>query len=720
MSQRDTFPYTGIRANAPVSPAHTSGLLGNHPDRKEPEGLVFHGEALARVPFLERTGGWIVFGFTVLFALIIIVMNLAGQKPGVAYPLKDTSDTFQFIGEFIGLIFSLTVTSRLGRASKQLSYALRQMQSRRDHTNNELVAARIEAQNAHRAFLAWIFLSIAIAVYASGQAIWTSFDVRMSSAQVPFPGLYDIGFVSSYPFFLVGALLLTRRNNRATVGRARLLLDAFAVIGAAMALSWFFIFSPSIAELSNQPSFGQAFLTIYFPGGDLLLVALGAFLMFSPLSTREQQPVFVRLCLGLFFLAVTDSLLVWLSLTYSFNTGTLQDLLWPLSMQMIGLAAVAYPQSAAREQERAARLSNRAGDLGLSIAVSRFSALTVTLQTVAPFLLALGTCAVLVAVVPAISTLRSQSLAASLIALALFLIVAVRQALTLNENNRLRMQLAGELVLSRRELQVSRREANEATREAQDKQRLEQGVAALQAVHSRIASGDFNVRASTEPGPLQSVAASFNLVIERLKDLAVRASRYDQLVSETRTLQTALEHLSQGAAAWSSVSPNSRTELRPLFLGVERIQRFQLTQWRSLLAALERTVLPLGRIRAALDLSEHAAIVSDKNSAGSSDYSLAQLEQQLQRLIVQTRGLIERQEGGIPQPPLNVPNQSDGYSPLQDPGRRGPGMETPRPQGRFQNGEVYQNNVSDALRFPARPGSIPPRPGRGQDSSPLA
>ena len=706
--------------NAPVPSTNTPGLLGDQPALKGQEPPIFHGEALARVPFLEQYGGWIVSGFIALFAFILIIMHLAGQRPGVDFPLKDTSDTFQFIGEFIGLIFSFTVTRRLWRASKQLSSIFKQVESRRDRTNNELVAARSAAQNAHRAFLAWTFLSIAIAVYASGQVIWTFFDVQMPSSQVPFPGLYDIGFVSSYPFFLTGALLLTRRNNRATVGRARLLLDAFAVIGAAMALSWFFILSPSIAGLSTQPTFGMAFLTIYFPGGDLLLVALGAFLMFSPLSTRDQQPVFVRLCLGLFFLAITDSLLVWLSLSFSFNTGTFQDLLWPLSMQMIGLAAIAYPQSAAREQERAARLSNRAGDLGLSIAVSRFSALTVTLQTVAPFILALGTCAVLVTVVPSVPSLHRQALAASLIALALFLIVAIRQALTLNENNRLRMQLAGELVLSRRELQVSRREANEATRDAQDKQRLEQGVVALQAVHARIASGDFNVRASTEPGPLQSLAASFNLVIERLRDLAIRASRYDQLVSETHTLQAALEHLSQGAAAWSSAAPNSRTELRPLFLGVERTQRFQLTQWRSLLAALERTILPLGRIRAVLDSPEYGAIAGDKTGTGSLEYSLLQLEQQLQRLIVQTRGLIARQEGGGSQPLSAVPNQPEMYSSLPETGRRGSGLETPRPQGRFQPEEMYQNNVGDAPRFPGRPGSIPPRPGRGQDSSSLA
>jgi len=127
---------------------------------------------------------------------------------------------------------------------------------------------------------------------------------------------------------------------------------------------------------------------------------LGAFLMFSQFSTREQQAVFVRLCLGLFFLAVTDSLLVWLSLSFSFNTGTLQDILWPLSMQLVGLAALAYPRSVAREQERTAREASMAESMESSLRTSTFSTLSLTFQTAAPFVLALSASAVLLTLLP--------------------------------------------------------------------------------------------------------------------------------------------------------------------------------------------------------------------------------------------------------------------------------------------------------------------------------
>jgi len=260
---------------------------------------VFHGEALARDLWAEQYGPWIILGFSAAFTLFLVGMVLVGQVAGKSFALKSISDVLQFIGEGAGFFFCIRIAVRLRRVAIQLRQELMQREAGRSAPNASVAALRAESQAAGRAFLAWTFLAIAIALYASGQAVWTSYDIRMNSADVPFPGIYDLGFVMSYPFFLIGTVLLTRRN-KASVGRVRLILDALAVIGAALAFSWFFLLGPSIASLAQAPSAGAAFLSIYFPTGDLFLVAIGAFLMFSPLSNREQQPVFLRLCLGLF------------------------------------------------------------------------------------------------------------------------------------------------------------------------------------------------------------------------------------------------------------------------------------------------------------------------------------------------------------------------------------------------------------------------------------
>jgi hypothetical protein len=144
-----------------------------------PNVPVLHGEALARSPFLERAGGWIVLSFTGAFTLFPLLMRNTGQVPGESFLLKSVSDCLQFTGECIGLYFSLVITFRLDKAATQLSRRLRQLLAERGRENNEIVTLRNEAQSACQSFWAWMSLSIPIAVYASGQAIWTSYDVRM-------------------------------------------------------------------------------------------------------------------------------------------------------------------------------------------------------------------------------------------------------------------------------------------------------------------------------------------------------------------------------------------------------------------------------------------------------------------------------------------------------------------------------------------------------------
>ncbi|HLI91449.1 MAG TPA: hypothetical protein VKV37_22365 [Ktedonobacteraceae bacterium] len=600
------------------------------------EAPVLYGEALARDPWAEQYGPWIVLGFTVTFALFLIVMNLAGQVPGKSFTLKSISDILQFIGEGIGFIFCVRIAARLHRTSLQLHHDLLQKESGR-HTPGELAIARSEAQVARRAFLAWTFLSIAIALYASGQAVWTSYDVRMNSADVPFPGIYDLGFVGSYPFFLIGTMLLTRRN-KATVGRTRLILDALAVIGVSLALSWFFYLGPSIATLSQAPSAGAAFLSVYFPTGDLFLVAVGALLMFSPLSNRAQQPVFLRLCLGLFFLAITDSLLGYYSISTGFNTGTLQDVLWPLSMALVGLAAIAYPRSIAQEQENQARINNAGRPASPLSAPGRIAQITTTAQTIAPFILVLATCAILLTVIAPRG--GSVLLQADIIALVLILIVVVRQALTLLENNRLTMQMRGELVISRRELQVTRREADEATRTVQEKRILEEGVATLREIHARVARGDFAARAPTVPGPLLPIAISLNLMLDRLSALSQRGSRYDQLVRECKTLQVAIERLAQGLPAWPpNQAPQGSSEMRSVFLGLVHLQRSQEGQWRRLANTLESMSGLIRRLYEALHEVKQSHIFAD-GQASFERMSIERMIREVELLEQQQRSLL--------------------------------------------------------------------------------
>jgi hypothetical protein len=676
MAYNEASQFSGYLGGPPFmgQPVNEGPMLntGNSRGAETQPPTYLHGEALARDPWAERYGPWIILAFAIIFSLFLLFMQLIGQTPGKSFSLKGTSDIFQFAGEALGFLFCARIALRLRKVSNQLRRQMLGNQTER-RSAGDLADLHNEALVARRAFLAWSSLSIAIALYACGQAIWTSYDIRMSSADVPFPGLYDIGFVASYPFFLIGTLLLTRRN-KASVGRVRLLLDSLAVIGTALTLSWFFLLSPIIAGLTQQPSTGAAVLSIYFPTGDLFLVAIGAFLMFSPLANRAQQPVFMLLCMGLFFLAVTDSLLAYYSLSNSFNTGTLQDVLWPLSMALVGLAAIEYPRSVAREQEQAERLKGLG--LGNHAAPTKLSQLSLTAQTIIPFILVLATCALLLTDIAPRG--GATLVEADLVALALVLIVIARQALTLLENNRLTMQMRGELVISRRELQVTRREANEATRSAQDKQVMEEGITTLREVHARVARGDIRARAQAISGPLLPIAISLNLMLDRISSLAQRGEKYDQLANECRTLQEGVERLGQGSAPWSEdqTMPRGATELRSIYLGLAHAYRMQESQKRRIAASMESMSKLTRRISEALSEIKHSHIFTKEENAGFERMVLDRVVREVDLLEQQQSNaisLLVHNREQVSQPPIiesqhalssqNSLNRNAGYTP---------------------------------------------------------
>ncbi len=567
-----------------------------------------HGEAQACDPWMRRYAPWIALYFAMIFAIFLLGMNLAGQVPGKSFVLKSISDIVQFVGEGIGCFFCARIAVRLRGVYTRLRHNLIDKEVGRQVANN-LAADRAETQAAYRAYLAWTLLAIAIALYATGQAIWTSYDVRMDSANVPFPGLYDLAFVASYPFFLSGTLLLTRRG-KALMKRSYLLIDAVAVIGASLALSWFFLLGPSIAGLAQAPGPGVAFLSLYFPTGDLFLVAVGAFLMFSPLSNRAQQPVFLLLCSGLFFLAITDSFLGYYNFSGGFNTGTLQDVLWPLSMQLIGLAAISYPDSIAREQEEEEEARNAAAAGALLPASVRGNQLTALVLTILPLTLVLTTCALLLLrIIPQGGAISIQG---DIVVLVLVLILIARQALTLLENNRLITQIRSELELSQRELHIKRREAEEALRRTQEKTQLEEGVAALRLVLTRVVRGDFSTRVPTISGPLQQIAVSLNMMLEQLNSNAQQSTYYKQVGREVKMVQEAIERFEQGLSPWVSSQPPSQStsELRTIFFSLQRTYTNQVGHWRSLKNALDSVNSLASHLRQTLSKVKGARLFS--------------------------------------------------------------------------------------------------------------
>jgi CRISPR/Cas system-associated protein endoribonuclease Cas2 len=189
-------------------------------------------------------------------------------------------------------------------------------------------------------------------------------------------------------------------------------------------------------------------------------------------------------------------------------------------------------------------------------------------------------------------------------------------------------------------LQVTRREADEAARNAQEKQILEEGIAALRAIHARVARGDLAARAPTIPGPLLPIAVSLNLMLDRLSALSLRGARYDQLVQECKMVQGAVERLGQGKPAWSTPPQMEQhsSEIRTIFLGLGYLQRIQESQWSRLVRSLDSLCSLTRRLREAL---------SEIRSSQLFASSRANFERMIMDRVTREVDLLEQQQKSL-------------------------------------------------------------------------
>ncbi|GCE50824.1 hypothetical protein EI42_02359 [Thermosporothrix hazakensis] len=547
-------------------------MLQNEAIRDTPSPGTLIDETYARSRPLERVGLWIVIGFSVVFALLLIVLTLSGQKPGESTALKSVSDIFQTGGQWIGCAFSVVIAVRLTRVAQMIRRQAMQVSSKQEQRQMFLNYKR-----EMRTAVAWWLLAAGIACYGLGGIIWTSFDLRMPTSEVPYPGPYNICYVLAYPFFIAGTALFARKNS-GNVERMRLLLDAGVIIGTAFALSWPLLLAPTLGSLPGITDPLAAFLAVYFPVGDILLLAVGVLLYFSPFSTKQQEPVLLRLMLGLGCLGFADSLLGYYNLLGGFKTGTVLDLLWPLSMLLVGLAAIEQPKRAGQEKERA-------GSKSLSQTSTIF-------QAMFPFVLATAASAALLLIVAP----RGQGdlLFSAVSVIIITVLVVIRQTLVLLENQKLTSQIRGELVVTRRAAKAAEMEADEASQILSSMQQLEQGIQVLQDVHASVARGNFSTRAPAMEGPLLPLVASLNLMLDRLQKYSQRAEAYDQVQREVHQLSQAIMLLGneQGTGQLQSLPVRDLQQLKQAILAKQRtlLQQKQLqdAQQQRIQATLQR------------------------------------------------------------------------------------------------------------------------------------
>jgi serine phosphatase RsbU (regulator of sigma subunit) len=324
-----------------------------------------------------------------------------------------------------------------------------------------------------------ILLGMGIICWIFAQMLFTYYDLVLHQAP-PFPSLADVGYLSLYPFFLLGILVLPARPIP-VASRMRIALDGLMIMTAAVTFSWYFILGP-VVQQGTETTLAKV-VSVAYPLADIVLVACLAILALRPGERALRRAVYV-LALGMGSLVVLDSIYAYRTLNETYVTGTMWDFGWPGAYMLIALGAFAVQLAPPAEASPDETLLARQG----------------VWRSLVPY-----------ALVPAVGVLvfyawrhsaESGSLAAGVYLGGVLLVglVLLRQVFTIVENTRLYNRLQGTyLEMEKKEAEVRRLNADlekrvaERTRqlkramakrhqEAQERQRIEQDLRVARSI----------------------------------------------------------------------------------------------------------------------------------------------------------------------------------------------------------------------------------------------
>src|SRR6266567_1479073 len=458
--------------------------------------------------FVIKSVAWIG-----VFMLIIVVFHIGGStialRVGQFSPLCGA-----FIGGFLALISAILPAQRKEATEPWL--------------RNER--------------LAWALIGFGVIMWGFGDCIWRYY---MSIGQSPFPSLADIGYFS-FPLLVFAGLLLQPPSG---AGRKRLLilLDSLISMGSILAIAWYLLLG-SLAQAPGEANLAK-FLGLYYPITDTALLSCVMFLLLRGQGRAYQATArrvsLLVIGLGLCFFVFSDFLFNIQQNAGTYVEATWVDLGWPFGMMTIGVAALLrrfLPVTPKEVIEQRVKYQAEQVSFGLP------QYLPYMLLSFLFFVLSLN-------VLSSDSNQLAIRPVLLLATLGVVGLVVIRQVLTLLDNARLTRQQAESL----EDLQVANQRIEEQSRiMAIHNAELEHGIEHLKDVQASLANGNVRARARLTSGALLPLAASLNLMAERLIRLWHTSIHAQHLVTAIGDLCTALDNHWKGERF---VVPDSCKEL---------------------------------------------------------------------------------------------------------------------------------------------------------------
>jgi serine phosphatase RsbU (regulator of sigma subunit) len=258
---------------------------------------------------------WRAAGLILLFNGLLIAVVLLKPRSDVTLAL--VVNTAQFIGPLLALplCFGGLLRRVWGRGASQA------------HIGPAVTRGRRWAP---------VLLGLGILSWALGQMVFTYYEWALGRPP-PLPSIADLGYLSVYPFLLLGILLLPARPIPAA-SRTRIALDGLMTMTAAVTFSWYFILGP-IMQQGSETTLAKAVSSAYPLAGIVLITCL-IILALRP-GEHALLPAVRLLALGLILIVVADSNFAYWSLHDAYATGTLPDVGWSLGYMLVALGAFA-------------------------------------------------------------------------------------------------------------------------------------------------------------------------------------------------------------------------------------------------------------------------------------------------------------------------------------------------------------------------------------------
>src|SRR5215208_5550237 len=259
---------------------------------------------------LRRAAGLVLLFNCLLIALVLL-------KPGSDATLALAVNTAEFIGPLlvVPLCFGGLLRRMWGRRTSE---------------------ARVGPSVTRGQRWAPVLLGLGILSWVFGQMLFTYYEWVLDQPP-PLPSLADVGYLSVYPFLLLGILLLPARPIP-VASRTRIALDGLMTMTAAVTFSWYFILGP-VMQQGTETTLAKAVATAYPLAGIVLIACL--IILASRPGEHTLRPAVRLLALGLILVVVADSNFAYWSLHDAYATGTFPDVGWSLGYMLVALGAFA-------------------------------------------------------------------------------------------------------------------------------------------------------------------------------------------------------------------------------------------------------------------------------------------------------------------------------------------------------------------------------------------